>query len=441
MVADADHIGYMKVAIEEARKSVSEDDGRTHPMVGVVVVRDGKQIAAAHRGKSAPGNHAEFCALERDLAGQIVAGSTVYTTLEPCTTRNHPKLPCAEHIVGRKVAKVFVGMLDPNPEITGRGVIELRKAGIAVELFPEELMSEVEDLNRHFARFHRHQSAQRAIDSGFLEANRNRPLDDWYRSINRIYWNHNFYQDAMDIFTHLVEVVGGLSQLVSHKGKYGLKPESFVPKALAWWMTLCGKVGVSSVAGMLWAKFPYVCAYCHRHPHDESECWEKKAARDGPDWEMLRQFGVNNLGRRPARISDWQKMFSDLYPVQQVEEYGPTFARLMEELGELAEALRVFPAEPGYFLSEAADVFAWLMHFQNIVDRNVRKQDRGLALEKAFCMAYPDRCLYCGASACKCPPIVEATIGRIASEVPEKWAHDVFMTADVARSTFHSSAG
>src|ERR1035438_8773774 len=105
MVADADHIGYMKVAIEEARKSVSEDDGRTHPMVGVVVVRDGKQIAAAHRGKSAPGNHAEFCALERDLAGQIVAGSTVYTTLEPCTTRNHPKLPCAEHIVGRKVAR------------------------------------------------------------------------------------------------------------------------------------------------------------------------------------------------------------------------------------------------------------------------------------------------------------------------------------------------
>jgi hypothetical protein len=43
-------------------------------------------------------------------------------------------------------------------------------------------------------------------------------------------------------------------------------------------------------------------------------------------------------------------------------------ARLYEELAELAEAVRVFPSVPGYFLSEASDVFAWLMKVQNIID-------------------------------------------------------------------------
>jgi len=41
-------------------------------------------------------------------------------------------------------------------------------------------------------------------------------------------------------------------------------------------------------------------------------------------------------------------MFSNLYPAQQTEDYGPSFGRLSEELGELAESLRVFPAAPGY---------------------------------------------------------------------------------------------
>ncbi len=442
MNGGTDHLRWMKLAIEEARKSVAEPDGRTHPKVGVIVVKDGKELGGAYRGKGGPGNHAEFSALEKDLRDVPVSGATVYTTLEPGTTRNHPKIPCAERLAERRIGRVVIGMLDPNPDITGKGITTLRRAGVAVELFPDELMSEIEDLNREFARFHRQQTAQRAIDSGFLEANRDRSLDDWYKSMNTIYWNHNFYQDAMDIFTHLVEVVGGLSQLASHKRKGGLNPESFVPKAVAWWMTLCGKVGVSSVSSMLWLKFPYVCAYCHKHPHDESECLEKKSGRLGPDWGTLEQLGEDNSRHRPTSIREWQKMFADIYPVQQVEEYGPTFARLAEELGELAEALRVFPAQPSYFLSEAADVFAWLMHVQNIVDHrnNVRKPDRGEALLKAFCSAYPDRCLYCGAPSCKCPPIVEATIGRIAHEiVGAKKPRDAFMTAETARARFHGA--
>jgi hypothetical protein len=42
----------------------------------------------------------------------------------------------------------------------------------------------------------------------------------------------------------LVEVIGGLSLLASQKKKLGLTPENFIPKAFAWWMAICGKVGV-----------------------------------------------------------------------------------------------------------------------------------------------------------------------------------------------------
>jgi pyrimidine deaminase RibD-like protein len=142
---------FARLAIEEARKSVSENDERVHPRVGAVVVKDGRVLSTAHRGEE-PGNHAEFVALEKKLPDDAVAGATVYTTLEPCTTRNHPKIPCAERLVERKVGRVVIGMLDPDDRISGKGVRKLRKAGIETVLFPHDLAMEVEELNREFTR-------------------------------------------------------------------------------------------------------------------------------------------------------------------------------------------------------------------------------------------------------------------------------------------------
>lgn len=80
----------------------------------------------------------------------------------------------------------------------------------------------------------------------------------------------------------------------------------------------------------------------------------------------------------------------------------------------------IFSVEPGYFVSEASDVFAWLMHLQNLVDqkKGTPKAERGLRLNQAFAQAYPGVCVDCGAEACVCPAVLPKTIGRIAHEVP-----------------------
>ena len=144
-------VDYMKLAIREARRSRAEDDG-PHPYVGVVVVRGNEVLASSCRGDLVPGDHAEYTALEKKLGSDKLVGCTVYTTLEPCTTRSHHKIPCADRLIQRRVDRVVIGTLDPDQRITGQGVLRLRRAGIAVDLFPPELMSEVEELNRNFIR-------------------------------------------------------------------------------------------------------------------------------------------------------------------------------------------------------------------------------------------------------------------------------------------------
>jgi len=151
---------FARLAIEEARKSVPEGDGRPHPKVGAVVVKNGVVLSIAHRGEVI-GNHAEFMALEKKLVDSVVTGATVYTTLEPCTARNHPKIPCVERLIERRVARVVVGMLDPDPVITGRGVRRLTEANIIADLFPYDLRLEVEELNRDFTRQFKQQNEKR----------------------------------------------------------------------------------------------------------------------------------------------------------------------------------------------------------------------------------------------------------------------------------------
>lgn len=81
MSAQDEH--FMQMAIAESRNSKDEKDGRVHPKVGVVVVKDGEVKATAFRGEIALGDQAEYTALERKLPSVDLTGAILYTTLNP----------------------------------------------------------------------------------------------------------------------------------------------------------------------------------------------------------------------------------------------------------------------------------------------------------------------------------------------------------------------
>jgi pyrimidine deaminase RibD-like protein len=149
---------FMSLAIEEARKC--RPPKPTNPYVGAVAVDEsGNLLAVAHRGEypEADGDHGEYNLLEKKLRTQALAGATVYTTLEPCirrgrTKEGEDKIPCAERLIGRKVKRVVVGMLDPNPDITGKGIRMLLDAGVQVTYFDKDYWAQVEELNHNFTR-------------------------------------------------------------------------------------------------------------------------------------------------------------------------------------------------------------------------------------------------------------------------------------------------
>ncbi len=140
---------YLEKAIELASKCNAEDE-RVHPKVGAVIIKNGKLIAEAYRSEIRDGDHAEYTALERKSVGKNLRGATLITTLEPCTTRRHPKIPCVKHIIKRGIKKVVIGILDPNPDIRGKGYFILNENGVGVELFPEKLVERVWQLNKEF---------------------------------------------------------------------------------------------------------------------------------------------------------------------------------------------------------------------------------------------------------------------------------------------------
>ncbi len=119
-----DHELWMGMALAEGRAGRPSPN----PHVGALVVKGGKVLAKAHHAR-AGAEHAELSALR--LVGEEARGATVYVTLEPCN--HHGKTPpCTDALIAAGVARVVIGVRDPNPHVRGGGVEALRKAGIEV---------------------------------------------------------------------------------------------------------------------------------------------------------------------------------------------------------------------------------------------------------------------------------------------------------------------
>ena len=117
-----------------------------NPRVGCVVVKNGKIIGEGwHRKAGEP--HAEIHALNQ--AGAQAKGATAYVTLEPCSHHGRTP-PCADALVDADVSQVVIAMEDPNPQVSGQGVLRLRETGI--EVITGVLEAQARELNPGFIK-------------------------------------------------------------------------------------------------------------------------------------------------------------------------------------------------------------------------------------------------------------------------------------------------
>ena len=118
---------WMAIALRLAERGLQTTS--PNPRVGCVLVRDDKIVGEGwHRYAGGP--HAEVHALR--AAGETARGATAYVTLEPCSHHGRTP-PCSDALVSAGVKRVVAAIQDPNPQVAGRGLEELRAAGIEVD--------------------------------------------------------------------------------------------------------------------------------------------------------------------------------------------------------------------------------------------------------------------------------------------------------------------
>lgn len=115
---------YMKAALSLARLAIGYTS--PNPAVGAVIAKENNVIGMGYT-QPAGSDHAEIIALRQ--AGDHADGATMYVTLEPCCHYGRTP-PCTQAIIDAGISEIYISLLDPNPLVSGQGVIQLNNAGI-----------------------------------------------------------------------------------------------------------------------------------------------------------------------------------------------------------------------------------------------------------------------------------------------------------------------
>ena len=134
---------YINLAFKLAKKGKGLVS--PNPLVGAVLVKNAKVIAKGYHKKYGS-DHAEVDAIRRSK--EDVSGSTLYCNLEPCCHLKKQTPPCVPLIIQKKIKKVVISNIDPNKEVNGKGIKQLRKAGI--EVITGVLENEGKELNKFY---------------------------------------------------------------------------------------------------------------------------------------------------------------------------------------------------------------------------------------------------------------------------------------------------
>lgn len=139
------NIKYMEKALELAKKGIGHVN--PNPLVGAVVVKNDKVTGTGYHGFYG-GAHAEVYAL--NMAGADAKGGDIYVTLEPCSHYGKTP-PCVKKIINSGIKRCFIGSIDPNPLVSGKGIEILRAHNI--EVHTGILKKECDNLNKVFFKY------------------------------------------------------------------------------------------------------------------------------------------------------------------------------------------------------------------------------------------------------------------------------------------------
>ncbi len=140
---------YDDMFMQHALNLATRGWGRTgiNPFVGAVVVKNGRIVGQGYHRKIGEA-HAEVVALAE--AGTRAVNANLYVNLEPCCVHGFTP-PCVDAIIASNIKRVFIGAVDPNPAVNGKGILALRQHGM--EVVENVLAPQANQLNRWYRKY------------------------------------------------------------------------------------------------------------------------------------------------------------------------------------------------------------------------------------------------------------------------------------------------